>query len=1417
MKRFLVLALLVLAMLGIDFLQKAGGATLAATFAAVGFAILAAYALAEIVSALKMPKVTGYILAGILIGPQVSELVSRTAADQMKIFNSLALALIALEAGLELSLDAIKKVGRTLLSMVALKIPLSWLMIGGAFLVASPLLPWGADMSFNELLTIGLVLGALGVGTSPAVSIAVISETGAKGRTPDVILSMAVFKDFVMIIMLALAIAIGNVLITPGAAMEGAIFAELGKKVGLSLVVGIAVGGLLIAWMRWVRWEMLLTLLIVAYGVELLSEILHLKPLLVFIAAGFTVNNFSRYGHDLHKPLSLLALPVFIVFFTTAGANLDLEALWAVLPVAAILFAARLLMFFVSAEVGGRLAKDTPRFRRRIWLGFVSQGGVALGLLLIAQDGLAPLSEPMGQIAIALIALNLLIGPAILRPTLTSAQADEAPAEPAALDADGHPDAPALVAQPPHPEAPEPLPELEDATTPDDEALVEVLDRIRGTLEGLAEELDGTLIGPWQAYAHDRLDLVEAGEVASVREALRPMDLVPSAERLAAAAREVRDELSALPPLMLLPIRDYHLEAPDNPSPRQRLEGWLLRVRNRGGKARRRVELRHLARTRVEGALLPDLADLLDLLARAEAARLDGLRERCQNAEGGAAVDAIRAIVDARAEQLRAALARAARHATLRLAEGLRLAGTPLLPARRYRYADVASGIDASLKHLDYDADAWNRILEGVAGRADLRVTLTALESRVGAEMEEAVARWSAGQRQNLSAVVEEVHASLGACHQRLSDKLDKLPASRARDMLGQEAKTVEALIWHRAMPRVEELREAESSERSFSALGSRLAGFVAELDERTLAVDRELDAQRIEDPTQIKVRDVDLRAIAKKHLEGELAWALADAGATAGRTIEQVSLRLGEVTGIVSYGIQSSIARATETQGERQSGPLAEEIRALAIESVDRARRGVETLLSELSDTIAAMPETMDNLTHDAFAHIYLAALGEARERVVPISRGERFKKSTTRAWRQASDGWQAFVESMRTVYRRAVESEAARNARMRSGAEHVDPQAMATEVAALGASRAQFKKLPYVLGKLFDPSALDTPKVLASARPQEAAIELGFERFDAGETVSMLLTGAAGSGKTSVAFVTLTRLMKTRLVTVGLGPVERTEAGLSSTLGADAGVFGATTFEQLELGLKSKRMVILLDGLEEIFIRTPAGLRHIRRLLELISRTRDHICWVVAVNSPTAALLDRLADLRGYFSDHIFFPPLGGDAIAEVIDARCRLSGFEVRWPQDEGGWWRRVLSTPDQEENRRRYLIKLAQKSGGNIRDALSLWLNAIDHVDEQVIAVGPIRAPALAWFDQLGRDAHRVLALVVVCGTATPDEAREALRWTSDRVNAALTRLQSAGLLVDVPDEPHRFRLVPSAWRRVTELLQDKNELIPPEAR
>jgi Kef-type K+ transport system membrane component KefB len=144
---------------------------------------------------------------------------------------------------------------------------------------------------------------------------------------------------------------------------------------------------------------------------ELHGVVIHLEPLLICAAAGFTVQNLSRQGERLLEAQEGVGLPVYVVFFTMAGAALNMSALAASWAVALLLVGGRLSMIFLGCRVATTLAKDPPVFRNWCWLGFVTQAGLSIALAGQLAAAFGEWGKQLGSLLVAAIAVNQIIGP----------------------------------------------------------------------------------------------------------------------------------------------------------------------------------------------------------------------------------------------------------------------------------------------------------------------------------------------------------------------------------------------------------------------------------------------------------------------------------------------------------------------------------------------------------------------------------------------------------------------------------------------------------------------------------------------------------------------------------------------------------------------------------------------------------------------------------------------------------------------------------------------------------------------------------------------------------------------------------------------------------------------------------------------
>ena len=352
LKQIFVIAGLVVVMCLLHWIAGEGDGSAGAAFdptgmLAFGFVVLASYTIGQLVEAIKLPHITGYLLAGVVFGYSITEflpeawnlaapfdrgVLNPAVIGQLGIFDSLAVALIALTAGGELKIETLKKglkaimgvLGGQLLTVLHTTIAFVW-VVSGAF--PSLLLPGMPALPEGSVLAVGCMLAAISFATSPAATIAVINGSNADGPMSRTTLSAVVLKDVVVVVMFSVASVFSLAHFSEGAGSGSDLLNYLLTHIVGSIFVGAAIGGMMALYVRYSGQELLLFLVGVIYTATLIANKAHLDPVLIFLAAGFTVSNFSKRGDELIHTVEQLSMPVYVIFFTLAGARLHLDEL----------------------------------------------------------------------------------------------------------------------------------------------------------------------------------------------------------------------------------------------------------------------------------------------------------------------------------------------------------------------------------------------------------------------------------------------------------------------------------------------------------------------------------------------------------------------------------------------------------------------------------------------------------------------------------------------------------------------------------------------------------------------------------------------------------------------------------------------------------------------------------------------------------------------------------------------------------------------------------------------------------------------------------------------------------------------------------------------------------------------------------
>jgi trehalose 6-phosphate synthase len=414
-RRAAALALAVVGMLWVRDLAADSSAA-AGTALALGFTLLAAWITGDVLRRLQIPRLTGYILFGIVVGPYLGNVITESMTMQLQAITGVATTLIALIAGLTLNLERLARRIRSITYMAA--VMLACVMAGMFALawIAWPWLPVAPEAAGLEKLTMVALLALMVATFSPTMTAAVIADTGARGRLSDTVLAIVVLADLVLLVVFSITMQLGRTAFQPGAGEGIDLLVRFAWEIGGAIAFGALFGALFALYMRYVGREVTLVLLAVCGILSQVGSVQQFEPLLAAVAAGLVIENLATaQGDTLRAAVQRGGPPVLLVFFVAVGASLRLDAL-ATVGVAAIgLSLARLTLVRAGTAAGVRLSGIDPAVGGNVWTGLISQAGITLGFVSVVATEFGGWGNQMQLLLVASLAINELAGPILFR------------------------------------------------------------------------------------------------------------------------------------------------------------------------------------------------------------------------------------------------------------------------------------------------------------------------------------------------------------------------------------------------------------------------------------------------------------------------------------------------------------------------------------------------------------------------------------------------------------------------------------------------------------------------------------------------------------------------------------------------------------------------------------------------------------------------------------------------------------------------------------------------------------------------------------------------------------------------------------------------------------------------------------------
>mgnify|MGYP004606449919 FL=1 len=395
--------------------DRLGNGTVAPIIISVAIMLFAGFAMTRITKLLKLPNVTAYILAGILIGPFCLNLIPTAVISGMDFIADIALAFIAFSTGEFFRFDVLKKNGAKVVVITVLESLMASLLV---FILTFFVLR--LDLSFS------LVLAALAAATAPASTVMTIRSTGAKGDFVETLLQVVALDDVVGLVAYSIAISVAVAAKTAQFDI-GNIFIPI-----LQNLAAVAIGGLFGFVMKLLMPKKRSTDNRLIISVALLFSFcgictaMGISPLLGCMVMGTVYINITN-DDKLFKQLNYFSPPILLLFFVRSGVNFRLDALFGSSAIGAVpLIVVGVLYFFVriagkysGAYLGCLAVKKDKKVRNNLGLALIPQAGVAIGLAALGartlggEDGAA-----LETIILASSVLYELVGPACAKLSL---------------------------------------------------------------------------------------------------------------------------------------------------------------------------------------------------------------------------------------------------------------------------------------------------------------------------------------------------------------------------------------------------------------------------------------------------------------------------------------------------------------------------------------------------------------------------------------------------------------------------------------------------------------------------------------------------------------------------------------------------------------------------------------------------------------------------------------------------------------------------------------------------------------------------------------------------------------------------------------------------------------------------------------
>lgn len=562
--------------------------------------------------------------------------------------------------------------------------------------------------------------------------------------------------------------------------------------------------------------------------------------------------------------------------------------------------------------------------------------------------------------------------------------------------------------------------------------------------------------------------------------------------------------------------------------------------------------------------------------------------------------------------------------------------------------------------------------------------------------------------------------------------------------------------------------------------------------------------------PPTFELENVDWQSLVQRVLNNQIAKVFVPKEVKPEEFLSGINTEIQEIAQIIFTNIEI----ADEVKSSDEEDPL-----QVAKEGLERARVQLEEVIAKVSAKNSELKDRLSEKKQTSFSKL-AKLLDKQNVNEVRLAGAQYMAKETAVDWKiKFQIQWAKVKEKAELLSRfiwMKVKSYYEVVSKFLGFTEKEKLEGDTTDLATfLSKTDEQIASLPFIYRRLFDFHKEVEDRFYIRKPEQFERLKKGYELWQNNFPSSFSIVGEKGSGKTLFTRMLMNDVLtKHDVLEINFPDTIWEPKEVLAQISKGLKIDDAETFEDLIAAIKrkKKRVVVILENVQNCYIRNISGFEAMEQLLLLISETNKEILWIASSTRYGWLYLDKVLNVADYFTHAVETDNLSAQQVEELVLKRHRASGYQLKFLPDEAAKnnrnYKKYLGDEEksQEYLKERYFDKLSKMSEGNSSVAMIYWIRSIKEYDDTHFYINPFEFGAVNRIQELDSTELFALAAFVLHDTITADELSKTIHQSKRESQLLASRLSSQSILVE---GEYGFSINQLIYRQIVRALKEAN--------